>query len=118
MDSLSFQHGVPALVWSETVANSAQTWADKCIFQHSGYGYGENLAWGHQSIEEAIADWYNEIHSYNWYNPGFSMGTGHFTQMVWKTSQASDKSRRSINESIICVMTLLLLFFLTASRLR
>ena len=31
--------------------------------------------------------WYNEIDKYNFTNPGFSMETGHFTQVVWKSSQ-------------------------------
>jgi uncharacterized protein YkwD len=81
------KHGVQELTWSPTVAQSAQAHANKCVFAHSqGSGYGENLAWGHQSIGAAIKDWYDEIHQYNYYSPGFAMGTGHFTQIVWKTT--------------------------------
>ena len=36
---------------------------------------------------KATDDWYNEIKQYNFNSPGFSMGTGHFTQVVWKGSQ-------------------------------
>jgi hypothetical protein len=36
---------------------------------------------------EATDAWYNEIKLYNFYRPGFSMDTGHFTQVVWKGSQ-------------------------------
>ena len=32
-------------------------------------------------------DWYKEIKLYNFNQPGFSMSTGHFTQVVWKGSQ-------------------------------
>jgi hypothetical protein len=30
--------------------------------------------------------WYNEVGQYDWSNPGFSMETGHFTQVVWRGS--------------------------------
>jgi hypothetical protein len=36
---------------------------------------------------EATDSWYDEIKLYNFNRPGFSMGTGHFTQVVWKGSQ-------------------------------
>ncbi|QDZ19012.1 putative cysteine-rich secretory protein [Chloropicon primus] len=82
------KHGVPLLAWSDEVARSAQSHADRCVFAHSlGAGYGENLAWGHQDIEKAIKDWYDEIALYNYNSPGFGMGTGHFTQVVWKGTQ-------------------------------
>lgn len=32
----------------------------------------------------ATQAWYDEIKDYDWENPGFSMDTGHFTQVVWK----------------------------------
>lgn len=35
---------------------------------------------------EATDSWYDEIESYNFNYPGFSMDTGHFTQVVWKGS--------------------------------
>ncbi|KAG0000640.1 hypothetical protein BGZ65_004196, partial [Modicella reniformis] len=50
--------------------------------------YGENLAAGHSSFEAAIDSWYNEVKLYNYNNPGFSMNTGHFTQVVWKGSKS------------------------------
>ena len=31
-----------------------------------------------------VDDWYNEIESYNFSDPGFSLYTAHFTQIVWK----------------------------------
>lgn len=40
------EHGANALVWNNTLADAAQTWANKCIWQHSGGTlgpYGENL---------------------------------------------------------------------------
>ena len=34
----------------------------------------------------AVTAWYNEIQFYNYNNPGFSGATGHFTQVIWKSS--------------------------------
>ena len=32
--------------------------------------------------------WYEEVSSYSFSNPGFSMSTGHFTQLVWAGSKS------------------------------
>ena len=56
-------------------------------------GYGENLyyCWSSSGIcvsgEEASEEWYKEISKYNFDNPGYISGTGHFTQLVWKSSK-------------------------------
>ncbi len=31
--------------------------------------------------------WYNECQKYDYHNPSYQPGTGHFTQVVWKGSQ-------------------------------
>lgn len=75
----------------------AQKWADYLSqtdqFYHSGGPYGENLykAWGGSTdpstiIGDAINSFYSEIKYYDFNNPGFSMDTGHFTQVVWRSS--------------------------------
>ena len=59
--------------------------------KHSGCDYGENLAM-HSSVgtltnTDAATDmWYEEVNDpgYNFDKGGFSSGTGHFTQVVWK----------------------------------
>ena len=77
----------PDVKWSSTVAASAQQWADTCIWKHSGGPYGENMAQGgFSSAEEVVEYWYEEIADYDFNNPGFSMSTGHFTQVVWKNT--------------------------------
>ena len=81
-------HGVPAVTWSDTVAASAQAYADTCPTSHSGSGYGENLAWATNNLgATAVVDmWYDEEPLYDYNNPGFSSDTGHFTQVVWKNT--------------------------------
>ena len=37
--------------------------------------------------QEPTDAWYNEVKQYNYNQPGFSMATGHFTQLVWKSSR-------------------------------
>ncbi|KAF4524950.1 hypothetical protein B566_EDAN014131, partial [Ephemera danica] len=54
--------------------------------------YGENLyaMWGSRSNvngRTAVQAWYNEVKYYNFRSQGFSMKTGHFTQVVWKGSK-------------------------------
>lgn len=62
-------------------------------FYHSGGPYGENLfkSFGGSVdpgtiMANAIDNFYSEIQFYDWNNPVFSMKTGHFTQVVWKSS--------------------------------
>ena len=56
--------------------------------------FGENLAWSMSSSRDfrtdldttATARWYSEIKDYDFSKPGFGYNTGHFTQVVWKSS--------------------------------
>lgn len=80
-------HHAPNLVWDETLASYAAEHANKCVFRHSSSPYGENLAAGHKTITAAVTAWYDENKKYSYDHPGFSMQTGHFTQVVWKASQ-------------------------------
>jgi len=55
-------------------------------------GIGENLSFACSSRKAPSGDsatdqWYREVYDYNYNNPGFSSGTGHFTQVVWKNSR-------------------------------
>lgn len=34
-----------------------------------------------------VKAWYDEVSQYNWTSPGFGYNTGHFTQLVWVSSQ-------------------------------
>mmetsp|Transcript_33846 Transcript_33846/g.85785 ORF Transcript_33846/g.85785 Transcript_33846/m.85785 type:complete len:424 (+) Transcript_33846:76-1347(+) len=93
-------HGAPLMTWSAEIAQNAQEWATSTQgqMQHSpsssrknvgGFSMlGENLARGWKMTTAAAVDaWYNEIQ----YTQGglvdsFSGATGHYTQVVWKSS--------------------------------
>ncbi|KAI8338423.1 CAP domain-containing protein [Chlamydoabsidia padenii] len=79
------KHRAPDLKWNYSVASFAQRWTNRCVFEHSDNpSYGENIAMGYDTWDQAVDAWYSEVKMYNYNNPGFSGSTGHFTQVVWK----------------------------------
>ena len=94
--------GVPLLDASNTIDISSQDYATQMaatnLFQHSvNSSYGENLYQQYTSQDltvslcsqmgnQSVAAWYKEIAYYNYSNPGFDSKTGHYTQVVWKSS--------------------------------
>ncbi|CCK69274.1 sterol-binding protein KNAG_0C01610 [Huiozyma naganishii CBS 8797] len=85
----ALHQNTPSLTWSDELASYAQNYANSydCSgnLVHSGGPYGENLSQGY-GIAGAVDAWYDEISQYNYGNPGFSENTGHFTQVVWKST--------------------------------
>jgi uncharacterized protein YkwD len=84
-------HGASPLTWSSTLAKSAQSWTDQCNFSHDlgtlrASNYGENLAQGFSVWQDAVKAWTDEAALYDYNNPTFSSATGHFTQVVWKST--------------------------------
>jgi uncharacterized protein YkwD len=98
-------HCVGQLTWSTQLAHVAQAWADRlagngCAFGHSGAPYGENLAAGTEgalSGEAAVDMWYREMNEYDFAAGGFSMQTGHFTQIVWASTRSVGCGSSSCN---------------------
>ncbi|XP_065662504.1 uncharacterized protein LOC100200105 isoform X2 [Hydra vulgaris] len=92
----ALHQNTPKLVLDSTLTASAQKWADYLQsskkFEHSkGNGYGENLYFSSgipagSDCVRASNSWYSEIKSYSYSKPTFSSSTGHFTQLVWKSS--------------------------------
>ena len=99
-------HGADPLVYDQSLAAAAQAWSedqssnDQMQHDSNRGNAGENLAmyWSsnaettRHTLEEttfATDAWYNELTDpgYNFNDPGFSSGTGHFTQVVWKGTQ-------------------------------
>jgi len=101
-NELRAKHGAPPMTMSDDLCQSAQAWADhlekinsnvSCMtLQHSDTKNGENIFFSSSSApikltgKEAVDNWYSEIKDYNFSNPGFGSNTGHFTQVVWKSS--------------------------------
>ncbi|CAB4024581.1 Golgi-associated plant pathogenesis-related 1-like [Paramuricea clavata] len=89
-------HQAPDIKWSASLASDAQKWADYLAannqFKHDPnlQGQGENLYGSsgdsQQSCRYATTAFYNEVKDYDFDNPGFTKGTGHFTQVVWVKS--------------------------------
>ncbi|OAA59909.1 extracellular scp domain containing protein [Niveomyces insectorum RCEF 264] len=84
------EHNATAVVWNVTLAAYASSYLSgrdsACVFAHSGGPYGENIAIGFADVTSCVDAWGNERHLYDYSKPGFSEATGHFTQLVWKTT--------------------------------
>lgn len=85
------------LVWSETLAQSAQAWADQLAatgsFKHSTTPYGENL-WmgtaGAYAQADMVDSWGREKQHYaHGVFPNVTTGgvVGHYTQIVWRNTR-------------------------------
>lgn len=97
------RHCAPPLTLSQPLNNIAQSYADylaaTSTFEHSGNmlngeKLGENLymQWiSHGRVKTspraAVQSWYDEIEYHNFKKPKYSPETGHFTQLVWRSSQ-------------------------------
>ena len=93
------KHHVGKLVLNKELCDIAQSYAEELArtgnFAHSngsfhGDNMGENLfaCYGMKISGKMMTDdWYNEVKQYNFNNPGYISGTGHFTQIVWKGSK-------------------------------
>ncbi|XP_063966192.1 uncharacterized protein LOC129278036 [Lytechinus pictus] len=91
-------HGVPNLKLSDNLNDHAQRWAEHLArsgtFSHSNNReLGENIAMHYSSAstelsgQDATDQWYQESSKYDFGSPGFRQGTGHFSQVVWKSSK-------------------------------
>ncbi len=79
------------MTWSASLASDAQQWADYLAannkFEHdpNRKNQGENLYGSsgdsQESCRHATTAFYNEVNKYDYDNPGFTKGTGHFTQV-------------------------------------
>lgn len=80
---------IPPLVWDPALAAIAQAYADKCVFEHSGGSYGENLyaSSGGSTPADVVGSWVSEVADYDYATDSCSGVCGHYTQVVWAKSQ-------------------------------
>lgn len=97
---------LPALVWSDSLEATAKAWGMMCqntdgnsILDHNPnrsagheqeFGYvGENIyaSGGTATGQAAVAKWTEERANYHYPDP-YSPQTGHYTQIVWRTTRA------------------------------
>ena len=91
-NTFRYEHSAGYIYWNETLASYAQAYSERCVWQHSHGPYGENLARGYPNVTSAVDAWGNErdLYHFSSSNPtGFSEATGHFTQLVWQSTQAT-----------------------------
>lgn len=111
--------GVGPLAWSAGLAIYAQSWADhlastSCRMEHRPRAgrwkqiYGENLLMGktgHHGVADAVRAWEREKHLYhgaalnqsNWHP------SGHYTQMVWRTTRLIGCAKSKCRDNVIVV---------------
>ena len=74
------------------LAGVAQQWAQGCKFEHSGNGFGENLAFfsGSDSTPATVVSaWADEVADYDYQANTCADGAqcGHYTQIVWRDTE-------------------------------
>ena len=91
------RHQVGNLVRNSEIEQVAQSYSEyqasiDSMIHSENPNYGENLysCWSSSGIcvtgEKASQKWYDEVSLYDFKNPGYTPGVGHFTQLVWKGS--------------------------------
>jgi hypothetical protein len=101
VNQLRQQHGSGPVAWRHDLAQEAQSWsyrqAAAATFVHSMSDYGENMMWetigrevqpeaSDASVARAVRLWYAENQWYDYDLNMFGVNTGHFTQLVWRST--------------------------------
>jgi pathogenesis-related protein 1 len=82
------------LVWSDSLARAAQSWADKLLkrrqFEHESQSlHGENLfeiRGGGATPDDVVQDWAFESLDYDYRSNRCHAVCGHYTQVVWRST--------------------------------
>lgn len=108
------KHNVPPLTLDNTLNSVAQNWANRLaaenrLYHNPSTNYGENVFQGGQSNtspQSVCEAFYSEIKDYRFGSgPRPGAVTGHFTQLVWKSSRklgVGKATSRSGNVYVVC----------------
>ncbi|XP_060647015.1 Golgi-associated plant pathogenesis-related protein 1 isoform X2 [Drosophila nasuta] len=85
------KHGCPSLSLDSGLNSDCKSYAkelaDLDTLKHSEGPYGENLCYTSSDPVSCVKDWYNEEKDYDYGKAQYSPSTGHFTQLIWKSSK-------------------------------
>ncbi len=82
------------LVWSDSLASAAQSWANylskrRQFYHESQPWHGENLfeiQGGGATPDDVVHDWASESLDYDYHSNGCNSVCGHYTQIVWRST--------------------------------
>lgn len=89
-------HQASQLKWSRSLEKDAENWAKQLAKDGPPLRQGETddgesiyAVTGKSDVfgGEVVDRWYAEVDKYDFRNPGFKSGTGHFTQIVWQETK-------------------------------
>ncbi|KRF79061.1 Golgi-associated plant pathogenesis-related protein 1 isoform X3 [Drosophila virilis] len=104
------EHGCPSLLLDTTLSEECKKYAELLVekdsLDHSNGDYGENLCYTTKNPLTCVKMWYDEIKDYKYESPGFSLITGHFTQLIWKSSTTMGVGQSSLFTSLHLECTL------------
>ena len=110
-------HGSPELTINDYLNKIAQSYA-KQILDSKGQKFFPNNVYNDSSLGENIIissikepkeifeKWYNEKNCYDFSLNKFQKGTGHFTQIVWKSTKEVGFGLESDSDNNICCVAL------------
>jgi uncharacterized protein YkwD len=104
---------VPPLVWSDSLAQYAQSWANTLANNHQFYHrphltFGENLyliqGGGYSTPEQVVAAWASEARDYDARANTCRGPCGHYTQLIWRNTKrvGCGVARRQATEIWVC----------------
>ncbi|XP_030373573.1 Golgi-associated plant pathogenesis-related protein 1-like [Scaptodrosophila lebanonensis] len=102
------KHNTPKLTLNADLSSGCASYAKeiaaKNSLDHSIGNYGENLCVRSSNPVECVKMWYDEMKDYDFKKPKFSSATGHFTQMLWRSSKEMGVGKAKSSGGLIYVV--------------